>query len=264
MNIRRPSFIDSIPPVVKNLLAINIVLSLATFVLPGISAKFGFKVDLTDILGMHYWESSKFNPAQLLTYAFMHAGFFHILFNMLGVFMFGRILENLWGPKKFLIYYLFTALGAAIVQQLFWTFEYHSVVTALHGAANSGSIEGLLPFENILRQNLGFGDLKAFDSLGLIELKDMFVNSLITVGASGSVLGMVLAFGWLFPQQTIYIYFFPVKARLAVVIFTIMELSLGVAQFSFDSIAHFAHLGGMLFGTILLLIWRNNHTLYRK
>jgi membrane associated rhomboid family serine protease len=140
MNNYRPSFLSSIPPVVKNLIAINAILWLATLLSPGIFRRWGIALDLTDVLGMHYWASDKFNLVQLITYMFMHGGFGHLFFNMFALYMFGGVLENFWGPKRFLVYYLITGIGAGVVQQVFWTVEYHQVVAAMNEAiaANSG------------------------------------------------------------------------------------------------------------------------------
>ena len=110
MNNYRSSFLSSIPPVVKNLIAINIILWLASVVTPGLLHRLGVNTELSDILGMHYWASSKFNPAQLITYMFMHGGFEHLFFNMFALYMFGCILERLWGTKRFLFYYLVTGV----------------------------------------------------------------------------------------------------------------------------------------------------------
>lgn len=238
MNNYRSSFLSSIPPVVKNLIAINIILWLASVVSPGLLHRFGVNTELSDILGMHYWASSKFNAAQLITYMFMHAGFEHILFNMFALYMFGGILERLWGPKRFLFYYLVTGIGAAIVQQLFWTVEFHSALTALNHAISTDIV----------------------NAQSLIEQKRLFLDSpyFITIGASGAVFGLLLAFGWIFPNQELYVMFIPIpiKAKYFVFFYGIVELFMGVAQFSGDSIAHFAHLGGMLFGAILIIIWK--------
>lgn len=230
------NFLNSIPPIVKNLIGINIVLWLASLVLPGIFARSGIQFDLTDILGMHYWAASKFNPAQLVTYMFMHGGFEHLLFNMFALYMFGAVLEQFWGAKRFLIYYIITGIGAGIVQQLFWTVEYHSAIAAINEAITNYPLQ----------------------AIELIEQKRAFLNMPITVGASGSVFGLLLAFGWLFPETRLLLLFFPVpiKARIFVLIYGVAELFLGVAQFSGDSVAHFAHLGGMLFGAILILTWK--------
>jgi membrane associated rhomboid family serine protease len=239
MNNYRSSFLSSIPPVVKNIIAINIILWLATEMLPTIMLRMGLIVDLTDILGMHYWASDKFNPAQLITYMFMHAGFNHIFFNMFALYMFGGVLEQMWGPKKFLVYYIVTGIGAGIIQQLFWTVEYHSAIAAINDAIST----------------------KMMDVPTLLAQKELFLNSLITVGASGSVFGLLLAFGWLFPEVRLMLLFFPVpiKARIFVLIYGVAELFMGVAKFQGDSVAHFAHLGGMLFGAALILFWKKKN-----
>ena len=258
MNNYRPSFLSSIPPVVKNLIAINIVLWLATVVSPGFFNRWGLNIDLTDILGLHYWASSKFNPAQLITYMFMHGGFSHIFFNMFALYMFGGVLEQMWGTKRFLFYYLVTGVGAGLVQQIFWTVEYHGVFSAINEAISANSGQILLPYQEMLSHYFRLSDLSAFNAPALIELKTMFLNLPITVGASGAVFGLLLAFGWLFPEVKLMMLFFPVpiKARIFVLIYGIAELFLGVAQFSWDNVAHFAHLGGMLFGAILILYWQ--------
>ncbi len=264
MNNYRPSFLNSIPPVVKNLIAINIILWLATLVAPGIFRRWGLDVDLTDILGMHYWASSKFNPAQFLTYIFMHGSLNHIFFNMFALYMFGGVLEQMWGTKRFLLYYLVTGVGAGIVQQLFWTFEYQSLINAMNDAISANSGEVLLPFQDVLSRYFRMSDLSAFDAPAIIGMKKMFVDLPVTIGASGSVFGLLLAFGWLFPEAKLMMLFFPVpiKARIFVLLYGVAELFLGVAQFSGDSVAHFAHLGGMLFGVMLILYWKKNHKLY--
>jgi len=263
MNNYRPSFLNSIPPIVKNLIAINLILWLASLVSPSFFSRWGLNIDLTDILGMHYWASSKFSPAQLITYMFMHGGFSHILFNMFALYMFGGVLEQLWGPKRFLFYYLITGIGAGIVQQLFWTMEYHSLLVAMDNAISANSGEGLLPFQDILGKYFSMSNLSSFDAPSLVGMKRMFLDLPVTIGASGSVFGLLLAFGWLFPEAKLMIFPLPIpiKARIFVLIYGVAELFLGVAQFSGDSVAHFAHLGGMLFGTILILYWKKKNRL---
>ena len=254
----RPSFLSSIPPIVKNLIAINLILWLATFALPGIFRRWDLDLDLTDILGMHYWASEKFNIAQMFTYMFMHGGLNHIFFNMFALFMFGGILEHTWGPKRFLFYYIFTGFGAAIVQQLFWTVEYQSLINAMNDAISANSGKSLIPFQEVLSRYFSFSNLANFDAASIIDMKQMFVNLPVTIGASGSVFGLLLAFGWLFPEERIFLMFIPVpiKARIFVLIYGVAELFLGVARFSGDNVAHFAHLGGMLFGIVLILLWK--------
>jgi membrane associated rhomboid family serine protease len=243
MNNYRPSFLNSIPPVVKNLIAINIVLWLASMVTPGLFNHLGVNVDLNDILGMHYWASSKFNPAQLITYMFMHGGLFHIFFNMFALYMFGGILEQVWGTKRFLFYYLLTGVGAGIVQQLFWTVEFNSALTAMNHAIATDLI----------------------NAPALIEQKRLFLDSpaFITIGASGAVFGLLLAFWWLFPDYKLIVFPIPIpiKARILIPLFALYELYSGYQMNPNDNVAHFAHLGGMLFGAILILIWKKKKTL---
>lgn len=254
----KSSFLDQIPPVVKNLLAINIILWIATFALPGILRRWGLEVDLTDILGMHYWGSEKFNLTQMITYGFMHGGFNHLFFNMLALYMFGSTLEHYWGSGKFMTYYLVTGFGAGVIQQLFWTIEYQPLINVMNEAivANSGSL--LVPYEADLLKFFRLTGLSAFDADAINSMKQMLMNLPVTVGASGSVFGLLLAFGWLFPDVRLMMLFFPVpiRARMFVFIYGFLELFLGVANFTGDNVAHFAHLGGMLFGLGLIFLWK--------
>jgi len=190
MNNYRSSFLNSIPPVVKNLIAINVVLWLASIVVPGIFMKWGLNVDLTDILGLHYWESSKFNPAQLITYAFMHGGLGHIFFNMFALYMFGGVLEQLWGPNVFCLL-SDTGVGAGLVQELFWTVQFHSVIAALDEGIKANSGQVLLQFQDVLGHYFRLENLGSFNAPAIIEMKKMFLDSpsFITIGASGSVFG---------------------------------------------------------------------------
>lgn len=236
---------------------------LATLVAPGLSARWNFNLDLTDILGMHYWVSEKFNPAQLITYMFMHGGFNHLFFNMFALYMFGGALENVWGPKRFLFFYLFTGVGAGIIQQLFWAVEYQPLVNAMNNAIEANSGAGLVDYQAELMKFFRLTNLQSFDASAILDMKHMLVDLPITVGASGAIFGILLGFGWLFPEARMMLIFFPVpiKARIFVLLYGVIELFLGVSNFSGDNVAHFAHLGGMLFGIILILIWRKKKTL---
>lgn len=200
-------------------------------------------IDLNSLLGMHYWQASKFHPYQVITYMFMHAGFSHIFFNMFAVYMFGALLERVWGTKKFLLYYLVSGIGAAFVQQLFWYIEFNNYFNALNQAIVINGAENV--------------------TYAISQLNEV-MNRAVTIGASGSVFGLLLAFGWLFPEEKLFLIFLPIpiKARWFVLFYGLAELFLGVAQFSGDNIAHFAHLGGMLFGLVLLLIWKKQGKLY--
>jgi len=236
---------------------------LATEVSPNILLRLGANGNLTDFLGLHYWGASRFNVAQLITYMFMHGGFAHLFFNMFSLYMFGGLLEQLWGPKRFLIYYLVAGVGAGIVQQLFWTIEFQPVVTALNQGMSSNSGEALFPVSDFLTRYFNFSDWSSLTTPQMLELKQTLLNIPVTVGASGSVFGLLLAFGWLFPDLKLMLLFFPVpiKAKYFVFMYGIAELFLGVARFSGDNIAHFAHLGGMLFGAILIMYWKKKKQL---
>ena len=219
----RQGFFSSIPPVTKNLIIINLLFWLAEIVLPRVG------IDLVKYLGLHYFAASDFNAVQLVTYMFMHdpGSFGHVFFNMFSVFMFGRTLEMVWGSKRFLIYYLTTGIGAGLVQEVTWFFSLRDAIDATIVQAGWETTRTLL-------------------------------NNVITIGASGAVFGILLAFGMLFPNAELFIMFIPipVKAKYFVIFYGIVELFLGVGNFSGDNIAHFAHLGGMLFGFFLIRYWK--------
>ncbi|MCB0402071.1 MAG: rhomboid family intramembrane serine protease [Flavobacteriales bacterium] len=234
----------NIPPVVKNLLIINGLFFLATIL-------FGNQLNLTEYLGLHYWKSPGFYPHQLVTYMFMHSNvdFTHILFNMFAVWMFGRILEQVWGGKRFLIYYMVTGIGAGIIQLV----VAHIRLMPLYDA---------LPPEAI--------DMVMQEGYGVIASGQNYVdpmlgsfNALIngtTVGASGAVFGILLAFGILFPNTELMLLFppIPIKAKWFVIGYGALELIMGFANNPNDNVAHFAHLGGMLFGFILIKVWKKD------
>ncbi|MCX6251749.1 MAG: rhomboid family intramembrane serine protease [Bacteroidetes bacterium] len=229
-----PAGFRLLPPVVKNLLIINGLFFLAT-----LSFQSAFGIDLENILGLHYFKSQYFQPYQLVTYMFLHANFSHIFFNMFALWMFGYLLENVWGPKKFLTYYMVCGIGAALVQL----------------AINWWRLSSL---ETLVQSYSQFPEEYA-------RLKDMYqqVINTPTIGASGAVYGILLAFGVMFPNMLVYIYFlFPIKAKWIVIIYGALELFSGISNNPSDNVAHFAHLGGMLFGLLLIFFWkrRSRHT----
>lgn len=235
----------NIPTVTKNLLLINVLFYFATL---GLRSK---GIDLTELLGLHYFLSDGFYPHQLVTYMFMHStnDFTHILFNMFAVYMFGRTLEQFWGSKRFLIYYMVTGVGAGLIQLLVAQIRimpYHDIFTP--DQFESIVTEGY----RILQEGKNFIDT---DSGSL----NVLYNN-VTVGASGAVFGVLLAFGWLFPNTELMLLFppIPLKAKWFVIIYGALELYLGFANNANDNVAHFAHLGGMLFGIILLVIWQKD------
>ncbi len=241
MNNYRPS--QAIPPVVKNLLIINGLLLLATFALERLN------IDLTDYLGMFFPLSKSFMPHQFITSMFMHANITHLLFNMFALFMFGKVLETVWGGKRFLIYYMITGIGAVVLHSLVQYIQAYPILQNIsHQDLNYVLNEG--------KEALMMG--KNFTNPELAKLN--LIYNVPTVGASGAVLGILLAFGMLFPNTELMLLIppMPIKAKYFVIGYGVIELFLGVANFQGDNIAHFAHLGGMLFGFALIKYWKQD------
>ena len=238
----------SLPTVVKNLIMINAIMLLAYWI---VSSTLGY--DLNGILGLYFPKSESFKPLQILTHMFMHAGFWHLFFNMYALFMFGQVLENVWGPKRFLIYYLVCGLGAALVHESVIAFEYNNLIKQL----SLEQVQTVLSDgASLLSRNRGFSD-------PTMQKLQILLNT-PTVGASGAVFGILLAFGMLFPNTQLMLLFppVPIKAKYFVLAYGGIELYLAFAQPG-SNIAHAAHLGGMLFGYILIRYWRKTtKTLY--
>lgn len=216
------------PLVTRNLIFINLIVWLAQRILPS-----SIGLDITDLLAMHYWQGSDFKLFQLVSYMFLHStdGLMHIFNNMLMLWIFGSVIERFWGAQRYLIFYLLTGVTAALTQQAVWTCEFFDITQ-----------QG---FQLI---NIGAGQI--------IPIAD-FLNMPTTVGASGAVFGLLLAYGMLFPNASMYYLFIPIpiKAKYLVVLFGAYELFSGVHATG-SSVAHFAHLGGMIGGIILILLWR--------
>jgi len=260
-----------LPPVVKNLLIIN-----GLFFLAQLSIEQVYHIDLTDYLGMHYFGSAKFNPAQLVTYMFLHGGFSHIFFNMFALWMFGYTLENVWGGKRFLTYYLITGIGAALVHMLVMYISISGIqsdAAALMRAPDPALFSAFVDnhFPGFKSQLFDFMNAWTADPTNgeYINKASGYMNDLInlqmdvpTVGASGAVFGILLAFGMMFPNSLIYLYFFfPIKAKWFVILYGAAEIYFGFANNPGDNVAHFAHLGGMIFGFFLIRYW--NRKLHR-
>jgi membrane associated rhomboid family serine protease len=216
-------YFSNIPAVTKHLIIINFLCWGATFILRSLH------VDLIRWCGLHFPGAADFYPFQVITYMFMHDihSLGHIFFNMFAVFMFGSALEYLWGAKRYLTFYLISGVGAAVVQTLVWLYMIHSVASA---------------------HQMSIAQVIANPS----------VNYMITIGASGAVFGILLGFGMFFPNTPLFLFLIPIpiKAKYFVIIYGIIELFLGVARFSSDNVAHFAHLGGMLFGYLMIIYWK--------
>ena len=217
-----------------NLIMVNVLLFFVTYLHP----------QLMQILSLHYlfnthqyYEGSGFQPFQILSHMFMHGGFFHILFNMWGLFMFGSILESVWGPKRFLTFYLITGFGAVLLHMAVQAFIIHNA---------TGSFD---PSLQMLSEHK--------------EAARTYFSE--TLGASGAIFGIATAFAMLFPNTELMIIPIPIpiKAKYLMPLYILFELYLGISQHQGDDVAHFAHLGGALFGFILVKIWgRNRNTLY--
>lgn len=230
---------DKIPVVTKNLLAINILMFLATLVF----AQNG--TDLDAVLGLRLCLSEEFLPFQLVTYMFMHADFMHLFFNMFALYMFGRVLEHVWGPKRFLVFYLVTGVGAALIQQGVGLVRYYDVVSAV----SPEEVDYILAHGNEIL-------LRGLNYVGVPGQLNAIVNG-VTIGASGAVFAILLGFGMNFPNEKMFVFPvpFPIKAKYFVIGYAAIELFMG-ASGTADGVAHFAHLGGMLFALALILYWR--------
>lgn len=222
LNIENKLYMN-IPKGTKNLLIINVLFFFGSVV----ASRYG--VDLDRYLGLHFFLADDFNPIQLVSYLFMHANFEHLFFNMFAVWMFGSLLERVWGIKRFILFYMVCGIGAGVIQEIV---QYIYYATTLVPAFTNADELFKLPF---------------------------YINRMITIGASGAVYGILLAFGVLFPNQHMFIFPipFPIKAKFFVIGYAAIEFFLGVASTG-DGIAHFAHLGGMLIGYLLIQYWKKH------
>lgn len=229
----------NLTPVTKNLLIFTVLVYVVTILLED-------RIDMYRLFGLHYPQASNFKPYQLVTYIFMHATrdrdhslvLSHIFFNMFALFMFGPALESSWGPKRFFIFYIFTGLGAAITQLVIYYFQITPQLEQWQSAYNAT--------HDFAQQTF------------MLEDKKAFLNAFTVVGASGSLFGVLLGFGMMFPNMELMIIPIPIpiKAKFLVAIYGAMELFSGLSNNPDDNVAHFAHLGGMLFGFLLIMIWR--------
>lgn len=264
------SQVSETPTVTKNLIIINAILLLAKYVLEQRG------INLTQYLALYYPGSSNFHFYQFITHMFMHGGFGHLFFNMFALWMFGRVLETVWGPKRFLIFYFVTGLGAAALHTFVNYLEINPIVDAVTAFTNTPSADLFSAFVN---KNQGAIKDMGFNLPGIIDFAtswlsnpssssfegeaigfmQQFVNlkmNIPTVGASGAVYGVLLGFGMLFPNTQLMLLFppIPIKAKYMVIAYGALELGLGLWMPG-SNIAHFAHLGGMIFGFFLIQYW---------
>ncbi|MDB5121579.1 MAG: Peptidase rhomboid domain [Sphingobacteriales bacterium] len=246
MNTYGSSPFSNIPPVVKNLLIINVICFIAAQL---------FKDQFYSLFPIYYYESPFFRIWQPITYMFMHSSvsFTHILFNMFALFTFGGAVENRLGSKRFLNYYLLTGLGAILLQFVVQNIELYNVTGYVFNRS--------LVWDLHINEDGSISYQYAHDLITngqATKIIEAFVSPM--VGASGAIFGVLIAFGMLFPEVELFIMFIPVpvKAKYLIPVYIVIELFLGVAKISGDSIAHFAHIGGALFGYILIKLWGIN------
>lgn len=240
---QRGGFISQIPPVTKNLIIINVLIWAVEAIVKG------FNVTIPKVLGLHLISASNFNPIQIITYLFVHAPTnpWHLLFNMFALWMFGSVLERVWGSKRYFIFYFVCGIGAAIVQEIVWYATYqHDFIKAL-AESNGYTYETM---SRIVHQAMEEGDSR------ILGFWSQYKNTMVTIGASGAVYGLLLGYAFVFPNQPLYLFFIPVpiKAKYMMIGYGVIEFVLGIS--ASDTIAHFAHLGGMVFGIIILLYWK--------
>ncbi|HPH16553.1 MAG TPA: rhomboid family intramembrane serine protease [Bacteroidales bacterium] len=240
-----PQGFTVLPPVVKNLLFLNVGVFIVGFIL-----QMMYQYDISDALGLHYIGSKGFKPIQFVSYMFLHANLEHIFFNMFALWMFGNVLENFWGPKRFFTYYMATGIGAGIIQMIVAYIRIQSIQSQVPAdVLEVIYTEGV----DILRQNKNF--------IAPLYAELNAIVNVSTVGASGAVFGLLMAFGMLFPNSYIYLFFaLPIKAKWFVLGYGVLELFSGIRNTPGDNVAHFAHLGGMVFGYILIQYWRRKGT----
>jgi membrane associated rhomboid family serine protease len=271
----RPSRFRLLPEVVKNLLIINgIMFFAAMYVFPQ-----ALGIDLAKAFGLHYIGSEQFRWYQFITHLFMHGSWAHILSNMFALWMFGNVLENYWGGKRFLTFYFITGLGAAFIHSVILIYDMSVMRQEVAAYMQYPSVDSFLrlfsengnPFAyNADFQNFMGAWIIQPANMQLIDESRYWAQALMqfkvnvpTVGASGAVFGVLLAYGMLFPNTYIYLYFaIPVKAKYFVIFYGLMELYFGIQSNPGDNVAHFAHLGGMLFGFILIKFWNRRNRDY--
>jgi len=223
---------SGIPVVTKNIMIINSLVLIATELL-------GYKTVAFERFALYYPFSPEFHPIQLLTHMFLHGGFFHFFFNMFTLFNFGIPLERVWGARRFLLFYIFTGLGAAL---------FYSLTKILIVYYYTGGID--------LYVNM---PIEISDPVVLQKLGQQLVPC---VGASGAICGVLAAFAALFPNTMIMLLIppIPMKAKYFIPFFMVLSLTMGVANFRWDNVAHFAHLGGALIGYVMVKVWNKNNT----
>jgi membrane associated rhomboid family serine protease len=256
----------NLTPMVRNILFLNIGMFLITM----------FSPQIEHILALHAFQSPEFYPWQIITHIFLHAGIAHIFFNMFALISFGALLETFWGSKKFLVFYMICGIGAAFLHSAILFYQIHNLQLQTDAYLMNSDP---LAFNSFVHDNFRAAHSQLLDFIEGFRtnpdnpryiqeskaiVKEIYTTILNgeTVGASGAVFGLLLAIGMLFPNTELYMMFIPVpiKAKYFVLGYGALELYLGFSRFEGDNVAHFAHLGGMLFGYILIKYWQRQRT----
>ncbi len=261
-------------PAVKNLLILNILFFAATFVFQR-----SLDIDLDQWLGLHYVTAKDFGVWQLATFMFMHGNLSHIFFNMFALWMFGTLIESSLGTRRFVAYYLICGVGSGIIQEVATAIDVAPLIKAVDVTMSAPTLDNIQAFINnnvvvfssesreaVSQFIRSYNDAVNTDPSGaaaialsfLPSYQDLYINAQVTVGASGAVFGILLAFGMMFPNMRIMLMFppIPMKAKWFVIIYGLVELFCGIHGGDYDNVAHWAHLGGMLFGFIMLRHWK--------
>jgi membrane associated rhomboid family serine protease len=278
MNEFRPSRFEVLPTIIKNLLIINVLVFIAQNT---VGKQYGVSMD--NLFALHTWKSPLFQPWQLITHMFMHNDIMHILGNMFGLWMFGAVLENLWGPKRFLTFYIICGLGAALLHLLFLNYEIgqltsqYADLVIMQENGKVGAVDAMIDFVNKHNISLTNDSILAFlqehpndhiDAERLLDALSEYCKMKIntpTIGASGAIFGVLAAFVYLFPNTYLYLYFFfPIKAKWAGLAYFAYELFFAIKNSAGDNVARWAHVGGAIVGLLIVITWNktNKKTFY--
>lgn len=242
---------SGVTPVIKNLIIINVLMYFGSTLIPY----------MAPYLNLYHWKSPLFQPWQLVTHIFMHADFTHLLFNMLMLWMIGGAVEARLGSKRFLNYYLICGFGAALLHMLVFSWENQTMIHAFSQLSDLEQQKSAYSLYNAIATQ-DFDHISMQDAQ-YWELAQPMVTSML--GASGAVYGVMFAFGYLFPNLMVNVFLiFPIKAKYLVALMAIGEFFAGLKNNPMDNVAHFAHIGGMLFGYLMFKIWKIHYDQYNR
>lgn len=239
----------NLSPIVRQLIIINILVFFIT----------SFSPRLEGILSLHYYESPDFKPFQFVSYLFIHANFMHLFSNMFGLFMFGSLLERIWGPKRFMIFYFVCGIGAGLLYMGIQHFiDFDPIRRATRLVLDNPTATNIQDYWS--EYGMFKANLADINSELIRQNYTQYISNFVLGGASGSIFGILMAFGYLFPNSELFLFLIPVpiKAKYFVTFYGLYELYSGMERAPGDNVAHFAHIGGMIFAIILLKIWKVN------